>query len=179
MKFTEKYKSNISWSWTLIKSLFEICEAGHSKVNLTALLRNSIIHAMINDKYSVQYSLSIIDELFLFFNSNYPRNIFCFSKDKDSGLVLDGIFIPINGYCFFAWINIEWMEEKMCIWHLGSNETEFIELYAENKSLVYNSNINGVLIKTVLKKDLEENTWYFIELYVTKNKSIDDLVILQ
>lgn len=157
--------------------MLELCVLGHEKDNLSDLLKSAMTYAENNDDCSTEYSVKIFNELCEWFNKSHPHNVFVFSKETESSIELISKNIPKEGYGFFGWLNVEDFNKRMCIWKAHKTNKTNLELYILNKKLMYRCEIEGnVLGEYLLLDGIENNRWYFLELYHSKNNENHHIV---
>lgn len=136
---------------------------------------------------SKDYITIILKSLIHMIKNKAPKEVFSFSGGSQSGIkVVSKKSFPKEGYGFFGWIRFERTkgqsqeEDIRRIFQLSAAKDKEIELSIKNNCLLYSvsdgkSKDSPYRIYFSQKK-LDEDVWYFVELYHMNSESPKSLV---
>ena len=160
----------------LLQFFFEIFSICTNKNSLKNLIRIYLGNPAKN-------SLIFLKKLNESLKEKCQKEVFGFLENKKSGIILEDIKFPNDGYGFFCWLRVDKFTsdgDTSCIWKFKTPIQFSFPLYLDNKCLVYsieNLKENNLKIAKKLSGELMLNTWYFIEFYHTKDTANDNMVL--
>ena len=179
--------SNIDLSREVIQLLFDVC----SIIGDTTLVKMLFKQSMFFSLESCDTIKSLLEyELYFFkvFNKSLKvkcqKEVFEFCSDENSGLYLDEIKFPNEGYGFFGWIKMDSIDlptdTKSTIWCFVIPNRFLIDLSIIKCRLVYTiedfTNPSSKRM-VVSNENLLPDTWYFLEMYHINSNSPENLVL--
>ena len=188
IKLLKKYKQNIE-NLNLIAGLFTETAIINIPVEIMKEFIGELKESYISPNESKDYISVILDCLLQMIRNTAPKEIFSFNGGPRSGIgVVSRKTLPKEGYGFFGWIRFERKIKQnqsaeatqMQIFQLAAAKDKEIEFSIKDNYLFYSVS-DGKAKDSPHKilfteKKLEEDNWYFIELYHINTESPKSIV---
>jgi len=130
-----------------------------------------------------ELSFTFLNNLAVALKEKSQREVFYFADSKKSGVNLEEVKLPEQGFGFFGWMRLEKKikensSKDYCIWKFTSQEKYSFRLNVKDGKVVFSSE-NKEMNKEdveILSDKLIMNKWYFVELYFIPNEASNNLV---
>lgn len=158
--------------------LFYTCVVSSTSSNIRALFQSSI--SLINNKDRARSALELLNNFSLSLREKSFRHVFKFFSAKSSGVLLDELQFPPEGYGFFGWIRADKTaaaQTNACLWQFAAVNQFSFKLCLIGGRFIYVLGESPAQ-EVVLGEELAFNRWHFVELYHTScGEIVSDLII--